>query len=76
MSLYYFHIRDGRHLVPDEEGLECRNILAAKIEAQASARDLREAALHSFMPVVPATVEVEDEDGNQLGEMAPKFSVN
>ena len=76
MSRYYFHIRDGRNLVADEEGIECRSLLAVQTEAQASARDMANAALRSFNPTVPAIIEVEDDEGNALGSMASKFSMN
>jgi hypothetical protein len=72
----YFHIRDGRHLVPDEEGTECRSLLAVQIEAQASARDMANAALRSRACEVPAIIEVEDDEGNVMGSVASKFSIN
>ena len=76
MSRYYFHIRDGRYLVPDEEGMECRDIVAVHDEARASARDLANAALQSSYGILPATIEIEDEDGTPLGMMTSKFSIN
>ncbi len=33
MSRYFFHIRDGLDLVPDEEGIECIDLFAALEEA-------------------------------------------
>lgn len=33
MALYYFDLRDGEELVPDEEGIELRDIGAAQGEA-------------------------------------------
>ena len=64
MSRYFFHIRDGLITVPDEEGMECRNIRAVMEEARACARDLAEAALRSRSTKVIETIEVEDERGN------------
>jgi len=37
---YFFHIRDGRGLIRDEEGTELPNIAAAHHEALGCARDL------------------------------------
>jgi hypothetical protein len=76
MSRYYFQIPDGRFLVPDEEGTECRNMLAVHGEARASARDLANAALRSFLPTVPSTIEVEDDEGNAMGNTISKALIN
>jgi hypothetical protein len=76
MSRYYFHIRDGVTLVPDEEGIECRNMVAVLNEAHASALDLAQAALRSFTPRIPANIEVEDEDGNALGVAGTNLAIN
>ena len=70
MSWYYFHIRDGQFLVPDEEGMECRTLTAVQEEAHASAHDLLNAAIRSRSLHAPAAVEVEDEDGNAVRPMA------
>ncbi len=77
MSRYYFHIRDGRHLVPDEEGMECRNMLAVDREAQASARDMANAALRiSRVRKFQRYIEIEDDEGNVMGSVGSKFSIN
>ncbi|MES2256562.1 MAG: hypothetical protein V4559_16170 [Pseudomonadota bacterium] len=76
MSRYFFHIRDGRHLVPDEEGMECRNMLSVEREAQASARDMTSAALRTSSGQIPAIIEVEDDEGNAVGNVESKFSIN
>ncbi|MES2294335.1 MAG: hypothetical protein V4527_13615 [Pseudomonadota bacterium] len=76
MSRYYFHIRDGRHLVQDEEGIECHNLLAVKREAQASARDLANAAVRISSGQIPAIIEIEDDAGTFLGSIASKSSIN
>jgi hypothetical protein len=67
MSRYYFHIRDGRFLIPDDEGIECRNLSAVQSEARSSAIDLANAALRSGK--VAASIEIEDEDGNALANV-------
>ena len=40
MPKFYFNIRDDDGMIPDLEGMECRNLLAVKREAEASAREL------------------------------------
>ncbi len=65
MSHYFFHIRDGRILVRDEEGMECRTMAAVLDEARASVRDIAsEARLSLDTPL--ASIEIEDEDGNAV----------
>jgi hypothetical protein len=65
MSRYYFHIRDGRVLIPDEEGMECRTMAAVLDEARASARDLASEAFRSSSKPL-ASIEIEDEYGNEI----------
>lgn len=69
MSRYYFHIRDGQILIPDEEGMECRNMNAVHIEARASARDLANTALRNKSAVLPASIEIEDEQGHEVDQL-------
>jgi hypothetical protein len=66
MPRYYFHIRDGRTLVLDEEGMECRDLLEAQGEALDSARDLAKEAMLSGARGPIAQIEIEDEDGNAV----------
>ena len=40
MTRYYFDIRDGEALYPDDEGMELRDQTAAEIEAATSLADL------------------------------------
>jgi hypothetical protein len=67
MSRYYFHIREGRFFVSDDEGIECRNLSAVQSEARSSAIDLANAALRSGE--IAASIEIEDEDGNSLANI-------
>jgi hypothetical protein len=67
MSRYYFHIRDGRFFVPDDEVIECRNLSAVRSEARSSTIDLANAALRSGE--VAPSIEIEDEDGNPLANV-------
>jgi hypothetical protein len=65
MSRYFFHIRDGRTLIRDEEGMECRTMAAVLDEARASLRDIASEARWSLdTPLV--CIEIEDEDGNEV----------
>jgi hypothetical protein len=72
MSRYYFHIRDGEILVPDEEGTECRDVFAVQEEARASVRDLFNVAMLSFSRQPLASIEIEDEDGNAIEMLPPR----
>jgi hypothetical protein len=42
MPTYYFHIRDGKTLIIDDDGQELADLEAVTNEALRSARDLRE----------------------------------
>ncbi len=64
MIRYYFHIRDGWTVIRDEEGLECRDLEAAKIEAYFSARDLT-GSWHCGA----CAVEIQDHAGNVLASV-------
>ena len=69
MPTYFFHIRDGWGLVPDEEGMDFPNLYRAEAEGYAGARDLAAAdprAIHNF---AECAVEVTDEDGAILSRI-------
>ena len=70
MTRYHFHIRDGQTLVRDEEGMECRDLIAAHDEALSSARDIAVVLLKSRSVLPAATIEIEDEDGNLVETVA------
>lgn len=76
MSRFFFHIRDGLRLVPDEEGTECGDMKAVQDEAQASVRDLARAAVRSCALVAPASIEVEDDCGNAIPQVSPTRWLN
>jgi hypothetical protein len=40
MGRYYFHLQDGRRLLEDHEGHECRSLEDARAYAIATARDI------------------------------------
>ena len=62
MERFFFHIRAGGQLVPDEEGMILPDLAAATAELQASARDL----WHSSKG---GTVEMTDAKGVILATM-------
>ena len=76
MSRYFFHIRDGMVLVRDEEGMECRDMLAAFQEALFSARDIAFQDIGSRSAGPAATIEIEDEDGNAITNTASRRMLN
>ena len=67
MTQYFFHIRDGDTLVPDEEGCELPDLEAVKVEATKSACDLFKQAAHGriFISATPH-IEVRDAAGSQV----------
>jgi len=76
MSRYFFHIRDGLILIPDEEGIECRTMQAVEEEARASARDLAETALRNRSAGITASIQIEDDRGNKISMIVPQAWVN
>jgi hypothetical protein len=65
MPRYYFHLTDGRHACPDEEGLELPNDVAARKEGKLAARDLwSEPADRAWI------VQVVDETGRPVARLA------
>ena len=69
MGRYYFHIRDGRNVIPGEEGMELSDIYAARVEAHASADDLANEAIREGSSVAAWVIEIADEAGNILGRV-------
>ena len=69
MTRYYFHIRDGWNLIPDDEGIECPTWGAAWAEAYASADDLAAAALRDGLNFSTGAIEIADQTGNVLGRV-------
>ena len=69
MPRYFFHIRDGWDLVPDEEGMHFANLTCAEVEGYASARDLAVAALYEGRATGAQAVEITDEDGEVLSRI-------
>jgi len=67
MATYFFNIRVGTTVVPDEEGTDLPDLDAVKDEATQSAGDLlRQATREPYLASHPFRIEVEDEAGNQV----------
>ena len=67
MARFYFHIVSDGRTVPDEEGMELPNLLAALAEGMASARDL---ALAWGSGMKTGTVQIADGAGTILETVA------
>jgi hypothetical protein len=62
MKRYYFDIREGDHLAPDEEGLMMRYIDAVQKEAAQSLADMARDAVSGRM-LYRMAIEVRDDTG-------------
>jgi hypothetical protein len=69
MPRYFFQIRDGWEVLPDEEGMEFPNLNLAEVEGHASARDLAAAALFEGRSTAAYAVEIVDEAGTILSRI-------
>ena len=66
MGRYYFHLRQGDELIPDEEGTELPDVLAATREALQSARELLADAIKAGKPKVYDAFVIADEAGQTV----------
>lgn len=66
MPIYFFHIRHGWDVVPDEEGMEFPDLMSAEVEGHASARDLAVADPCEVHNLTGYAIEVADEEGTVL----------
>lgn len=57
-------------------GMELRTMMAVEDEARASTRDLAGAALRNRLGTLPATIEIEDEQGNEVRQGMPPSLVH
>jgi hypothetical protein len=74
MALYYFDIRDGNRLFPDDQGSEMDGLNAARIEAFAALADyVKEIAPTENRRRV--AIEVRDEDSKPLLKAVVIFEV-
>ena len=67
MGRFYFHLKAGDELVPDEEGIELPDVAAATREALLTARELLANAIKGGKVEVPEALVIADETGRTLG---------
>jgi hypothetical protein len=67
MGRFYFHLRAGDQIVPDDEGVDLPDLSAAQREAILAARELLAEAIKSGRPEVPEAFVIADEAGRPLG---------
>jgi hypothetical protein len=80
MARYYFHIKDGAHLIKDQEGTELSTADEARAQALRSARELWADAIKSGRTLGADAVVIADEHGRTLtfvpmAEALPKRAV-
>jgi hypothetical protein len=66
MGRFYFHLRAGEVLTPDDEGIDLPDFSAAQREAILSARELLAEAIKSGKQRVPDAFVIADESGRAL----------
>ena len=76
MARYYFHIRDERVFIPDDEGLDLLDMHAARIEARLSARDLGMAEIGKSCLGDRRAIEISDRSGKVLETVAIRTFLN
>jgi hypothetical protein len=69
VSRFFFHIIDGRLVIPDDEGMELSDVFAAQVEALASARDIAMAGASRDRRMILAV-----DDSGAVVNSAPVFS--
>ncbi|KRQ10011.1 hypothetical protein AOQ73_09030 [Bradyrhizobium pachyrhizi] len=66
MTRYYFDMRDGDGLVPDEEGIDLPDLRSVQIEAARSLADMARDAVYPIPPMSEThrmVIEVRDDQG-------------
>ena len=66
MRRFYFHLRAGDEITPDEDGMELPDLSAAKGEAALAARELLADAIKGGKRDVPEAFVIADEAGQSL----------
>jgi flagellar biosynthesis GTPase FlhF len=66
MSRYFFHVREGDHLIVDEEGMEFDDNEGARDEALEGLREIIADRIRSHHPANNLQIEVCSEDGKLL----------
>jgi hypothetical protein len=70
MGRFYFHIKNGDELIPDDEGTDLPDVAAATREALQAARELLAEAIKVGTSKVPEALVITDETG-QTVEVLP-----
>lgn len=68
MQRFYFHLRRGKRLIPDEDGIELHNLRTAKREALHGAREILAEAIKIGANRVPDALLIVDGAGLTLHE--------
>jgi hypothetical protein len=66
MSRFYFHLRWGKQLISDEEGMELPDVMTARQEARESARHILANAIRSSREDIPEEFVISDSAGREL----------
>jgi hypothetical protein len=66
MPRYFFHIRSSDGIIQDPDGTELPDIVAARMEAELSARDLLADLLRQGIRLDGQMFEISDSDGKVL----------
>jgi hypothetical protein len=66
MGRFYFHLREGDELIPDEDGQDLPDVSEALREALLTARELLAEAIKSGKEQVPDALVVVDETGRAI----------
>jgi hypothetical protein len=66
MARFYFELREGDNVTPDDEGEQFVNLTEARSEAKTSLRELIAEEIKSAAPPRPRSITIRDEDKNVL----------
>jgi hypothetical protein len=66
MARFYFHVREGEELIPDDEGVDLPDVSAARQEAVLAAREILAEAIKRGKPKVADAFVIADEAGRAL----------
>ena len=66
MGRFYFHLRMGEKVIVDQEGTDCFDISAARLEALVAARDILADAIRSGNEDTPEAFIIADSEGREL----------
>jgi hypothetical protein len=66
MGRFYFHLRAGDELTPDDEGIDLPDFSAAQREALEAAREVLAEAIKTGRSEIPEAFVIADETGQEL----------